>query len=318
MVMSIKNIFKFLVPEPLVKTRRDYLITKRLVETNYQYNNQKKSAINHALDSLRLLSAPGKTIAFYPEVPGLSAVIFDLCAFLNYKVVQGPHLDADCEMLFNDSTFSNLGDFADAFKNPANVINGQCDDISKVNVQHCFQKAFGYPLGVDPATYHGPILKKSNKNYTHDGEIIHGPVKPSELDQQYVYQKAIDNRTDDGYFLDLRVPVCGGKIPLVYKKYRSPENRFTDVSHAEIAEPDKMFTPTELNQILTFVDLLNMDFGELDVLRDNNDERIYIVDANKTPYHSSLSEELKKSAIGKLANAFEELVAKSIHKPKRN
>jgi hypothetical protein len=296
-VKSIRSFLKYFVPHQFVKTRRDYLISKRLVKTNYQYNNQNKSGFSHAFDSLRLLSAPKKTISFYPEVPGLRAVIFDLCAFLKYKVVQGPCPEADCEMLFDDSTFSKLADFADAFKDPASVINGECSDISKVNVQHCFRKAFGYPLGINPATYRGPILKKSNKNYTHDGKIIQGPINPSEQDNQYVYQKAIDNRTADGYYLDFRVPVCGRKIPLVYKKYRPPEKRFTDVSHSEIAEPDEIFTQTELNQILTFTEHLNMDFGELDVLRDNHDDKIYIVDANKTPYHSSLSGDLKKGLL---------------------
>ncbi len=39
----------------------------------------------------------------------------------------------------------------------------------------------------------------------------------------------------------------------------------------------------EISNLLQFCQLMGMDYGELDVLRDRQDGRIYVVDANSTP-----------------------------------
>ena len=50
---------------------------------------------------------------------------------------------------------------------------------------------------------------------------------------------------------------------------------------------------------------MNLEYGDLDILRDNDDGRIYIVDANNTPHGpSQLTKEEKKSALDILTREF--------------
>ena len=51
-------------------------------------------------------------------------------------------------------------------------------DISKTRVDEAFSKVFGYSPMVDPRTHAGPLVRKSERNGAHDGEIIIGPVEP--------------------------------------------------------------------------------------------------------------------------------------------
>ena len=49
-----------------------------------------------------------------------------------------------------------------------------------------------------------------------------------------------------------------------------------------------------------------LDFGELDILRDNKTQRIYIIDVNKTPYSppADLPKNEKRIVVNKIAHAF--------------
>ena len=69
----------------------------------------------------------------------------------------------------------------------------------------------------------------------------------------------------------------------------------------------------ERSRLLAFSDALHMEYGELDVLRDRGDGRIYVVDANKTPSGPARGFETAQSveALRALRPAFEALVAES-------
>ena len=45
---------------------------------------------------------------------------------------------------------------------------------------------------------------------------------------------------------------------------------------------ERKLAPDEIKEILSFCKIFGLECGELDVLRDNVDRRIYIVDANIT------------------------------------
>ncbi len=50
--------------------------------------------------------------------------------------------------------------------------------------------------------------------------------------------------------------------------------------------PEEVFTPEEIENILKLADQLNVDYGELDILRDNEDGKVWVLDVNKTPNSS--------------------------------
>jgi len=50
----------------------------------------------------------------------------------------------------------------------------------------------------------------------------------------------------------------------------------------KLTETDDWLLPGELEKLETFASSMNLDWGALDVLRDRNDGRIYVVDVNKT------------------------------------
>jgi hypothetical protein len=108
---------------------------------------------------------------------------------------------------------------------------------------------------------------------------------PCRTPDNCVAEILIDNITDDGFACDIRLPVILGQIPLAYLKYRPKETRFSNVnSHAKLISPLDALSAEELAKCITFARSIGLDYGELDVLRDRTDGRIYIVDANNTPY----------------------------------
>jgi ribosomal protein S18 acetylase RimI-like enzyme len=56
------------------------------------------------------------------------------------------------------------------------VINYDCLDVRKSTVASAFEEAFGYALSVDPYSYTGGMVLKSEKNGAHDGRILQGPI----------------------------------------------------------------------------------------------------------------------------------------------
>ena len=69
----------------------------------------------------------------------------------------------------------------------------------------------------------------------------------------------------------------------MFLKFKSPENRFgTSYLHTDVRLADEVFSRQEQEQISEFCRQIGLDFGCIDVLRDVEDGRIYIVDVNRT------------------------------------
>jgi hypothetical protein len=176
---------------------------------------------------------------------------------------------------FTDKT--RVGDIGEA--KAGLVLNGDCRDITKSRVAEVFEDVFGYALAVDPTTYAGPMVCKSEENGVHDGYIVQGPcaARPG-----WVYQRAVDNSDGDSV-VDLRCPTVFGKLAVVCKKRRALARRFENYNAScELAEPGDVFNADELSKIEAFCKAMYLDWGGLDILRDRSDERLYIVDVNKT------------------------------------
>lgn len=248
---------------------------------------------------------PKAKIFFYPQPPHHRTIIFKICKQLGIKIITNPKHNYDFAFFWDDKTYSDDTNFPDI---KAKNINHNCADISKEKVDKVFAKVFGYDLSIDPLTYKGKCVIKSNENAQHDGRVIDCPV--DKVDENVVYQKVIDNTFDEKSFVDIRVPVLGNEIPLVYYKFKTNEKRFTnDVSRAELHKTEDVLSAAEIKNIITFSREMNLDYGELDILRNKEDNKIYIVDVNKTPWGppATLPKEDCDIAIEKMIKVFEKV-----------
>ena len=242
------------------------------------------------------------TILFYPHLPHHRTVIYKVCKSLGLKIITNPEKQYDILFYWDDSTYSEKINIT---PKSALSINLGCTDISKVNVDKVFEEVFGYSLIINPETYSGDCVIKSDMNALHDGRIIKCPVEI--ITKDMVYQKIIDNSFDENYVKDIRVPVFKDSIPFVYFKFKKYEDRFTNkIDHVEVHNTSEVLTNEEVNSIISFAGKIKLDYGELDILRDNKDGKIYIIDVNKTPWGppATISKEKHKEVLKTMCDVF--------------
>jgi hypothetical protein len=127
------------------------------------------------------------------------------------------------------------------------------------------------------------MVAKSNRNATHDGVVIEGPI--TEPDPSKVYQRLLDNELRPGIVEDLRALVVGSTIAVVYRKQRRLAERFaSDQWRVIFVPPDSVFTADEQAGILEITRELQADLAALDIIRDRGDGRIYVLDVNNTGF----------------------------------
>lgn len=248
---------------------------------------------------------PRARVSFFPRKPRSYYAIWPVCQLADVKIVDDP-AEADFHFFFEDREFRTAPPRAPSNKPAFNV---GCHDIRKSVVSRVFGEVFGYSLSIDPKTHKGLAVEKSELNGKHDGRIVSCPVDQPRSDR--VYQRLVDNTFDGREFVDIRTPVVGGKAPFVYLKRRSRDLRFSNENHrVDLAPVDAMLSIDEQKKISEFTRAMALDFGGLDVLRDREDGRIYVVDANKTDMGppSALSGDDKLKAMRGIADAFASLV----------
>jgi hypothetical protein len=228
--------------------------------------------------------------------------MYQMCREIGLRIMQNPSEKHDLSIYWEDES---LAPDADQSVLSPQAINRRCSDITKTRVNQVFTAAFCYDLAVDPATYQGPCVIKSNLNARHDGQIINCPV--TEPQPGVVYQRLIDNHCSPTQVQDIRVPVLGNQIPFVYFKFKNNQERFTnETRRVEMHATTAVFSEKEIHAIRQFCFLMGLDYGELDILRHHPDGRIYVVDVNKTPWGPprSISFARKKVAIQKMSQCF--------------
>ncbi len=221
-------------------------------------------------------------------------------ARLTNKLVPNP----DVIVYFENATYGSASTLRRKYPK-AKIINVNCPDISKERVHVVHLEALGYSMNLNPKTYIGVAVEKSDENAVHDGQEVVCPVAFPKTDA--VYQKVLDNTNDAGEYVDIRVPVIGGKIPLVYLKFKTLKNRFTNKAHrATLHKPEDVFSGEEIEQIEKYAAAMKVDFCEFDVLRHKGNKKIYIIDVNKTPYGPPhpLNRKDQTLAMKKLSDAF--------------
>jgi hypothetical protein len=183
------------------------------------------------------------------------------------------------------------------------VLNLGCTNVSKSRVSAAYEAAFGRDLLIDPTTHTGLAVEKNEINGTKDGRAVQCPTarRPG-----YAYQRLVNNTCGD-FTEDIRIPVFGSRIPLVFLRYRPRSGRFSDVyTSSHVAECADLLTDVEVAQINAMCRTLGMDYGELDALRDQDNGVLYVVDANPTPYGppNQLARTVWDRVIRDLATAF--------------
>ena len=241
-------------------------------------------------------------IVVSPDFPSKRTTIFKIADALNYRITNQLVKNPDVVLYFEDITHGSSSALSAHYPNQL-IINKNCTDISKKNVDQIHLEIFGYNTTIDPKIYAGVVVEKSDENALHDGRKVMCPI--NEPRESAIYQLLIDNDFDEQHVVDYRVPVIQFQIPLVYKKFKKKEVRFTnEVSFSEMHEPMSIFSTEELTKIGEFAKAMQAEFCELDVLR-HSDGRIFVIDVNKTPYGPPAGLKENKKAVELLTAAFQ-------------
>jgi glutathione synthase/RimK-type ligase-like ATP-grasp enzyme len=97
----------------------------------------------------------------------------------------------------------------------------------------------------------------------------------------------------------------------VYLKFKTKKYRFTNKAHrATLHTPEELFSAEEIQHIEKYAAAMKVDFCEFDILRHKGNQKIYIIDVNKTPYGppDPLAKKDKAMAIKKLSDAFMQMI----------
>ncbi len=300
-----RTVQKYL-PSSLIIFLKDLKYKFLNIYKSYKYNlsfMEQKQAIailKNLLETTKKISSfQRKTILFYPNFPHRKATIYQLCLALGYDVINNPEKEFDVAIYWKRyATFFPQEPILSQFSTEnKTVFNHNCQDVSKTYIDREFLKVFGYCTIIDPLTHSGKCVAKSDLNAQHDGKIIDCPIESKQ--SGIIYQKLIDNEVEKGKVVDFRVPIFKQTIPVVYrylKKNLNAEQRFfgyPSLISVDIIEPTEIFTSEEISKILEFCQKIGLDYGELDILKDKQDGRIYIIDANNTPSSRLLFEPLE-------------------------
>ena len=189
----------------------------------------------------------------------------------------------------------------------AHCINGGGFVCSKENVSRIFSEVFGYNLAVDPLNFQGPMTQKSDENAAHDGVTIIGPLAgPEDIAESKTYQRLVNNDLGPSV-MDIRVSIVKTVQDHCYIKFRPIGDRYSNENSVSWLAPTSVFLSNDEQKLINeFCVAIRLDFGQLDVCRDRVSDKIYIVDANNTPYGppNGMNEEDKLEALRLLAADF--------------
>ena len=250
-----------------------------------------------------------KSILVYPHYPSRGSTLYKISKRLGYNITNKPKSNIKFAVYWEYLTYRQEYQMLEELSANKQVINLYSRDIGKLHIDKIHKDIFGYSTVVDPLNYTGKIVKKSDINAKHDGTILQAPI--NSIDESCIYQILIDNTVSEKLVMDIRVPVVGAVLEFVYIKYRDISERFKNTTiKTEIAAVDSVFDIDEIRLLNAYCKELRLDFGELDVLRNNDDKKIYVVDINNTPQGppANISKEDAEFAMNEISYAFEKFV----------
>ncbi|MCP9290001.1 hypothetical protein [Gracilimonas sediminicola] len=148
-------------------------------------------------------------------------------------------------------------------------------DVSKHRVMSIWEHVTRRPFEIDPTIHNGMAVEKSNEQYTHDGRTVDCPAEKVE---GKVYQRFIDSSLNEYEFIEYRVFYHWG-VDFVIEKVKEKANQWGwEAVEITFFEPNDVFSSKEINQIDEFCKVMDIQFTELDIMRDETG--IYVIDVN--------------------------------------
>lgn len=219
----------------------------------------------------------------WPDLPSRKSTLHHVCRENRWELTNVQRQNPLFIIRFEDHTYKSVR-LPDWMNHENRVLNVQCNDISKSHLDAHHQEVFGYGVSIDPTTHKGLMLEKSEANAAHDGLERQGPI--AQLTPGKVYQRIINNACREAeHYCDLRLVYALGQTPCLYIKQKTKEKRYTnETESAKLALPQTQLAPSELQLIGKLMQRLGVDMAELDLLRDRDDQKLYVVDVNPTPW----------------------------------
>jgi len=204
------------------------------------------------------------------------------------------------------------------------VINSKIVSNKKGYVYDVFERVFGYTIRVDPTKHIGMCLVRSEQNAIHQGKFIECPIKDWQVDREprisgtgephyRQYVKIIDTRISKALKRDFRVMIFNREPYMLFEKHMDVKAMF----HVVSGEFNQIlpcyglaskFTPDEIEKIQEFINAMELDFAEIDILRDNSTGLIYIIDVNDV-CAGGLLNYIPRDIVVELANKFKDTFA---------
>lgn len=224
---------------------------------------------------------PRLTVLFYPDYPRTDHHIHRVCIAAGWRITSDPTVAADYVIALRDRTIWEPDAVLDALASAGRVLNYRATDISKQRVERAHLAAFGYGMAVDPTTYEGPMVRKSNDNARKDVQLVQGPIPASDVRAGMVYQLLIDSVIEPGLCEELRLAYFCGAITSIQVR-RGPKAIRFSLEHGWMTmEPcEEIFSPDEIASIRAMLDAMGFDLAECDLLRDRPTGRLYLIDPN--------------------------------------
>ena len=244
------------------------------------------------------------TVLCYPNSPG--GRFRRMCQMAGYRVSRDPTQGFDLAIKWLGETYTPNDRVLEELAQATRVINFGCDDISKTRVEAVHQQVFGYGLIVDPKTYQGPAVVKSNMNARGGEDVVECPV---EIDYRpyVVYQRRVTTPREPDEFEEYRVAVTGQRLATAVVKRRPLSDHFDrSAGYALITEPDEVLSAAEQAKVLELCTAVGLEFGDLDILREQGDGRIHVIDVNPTPGGpgGGYTEEQRQRLVGRQLEIF--------------
>jgi len=158
------------------------------------------------------------------------------------------------------------------------VVNKKLLDTSKTFVDNRFYDVFGYRSMLEKPEIGQRVVTKTERNGIHNGRIIEFN---GAFHKDWLFQKYIDT-LKDGYYNDLRVMIINGKLSNIMFIKKLDNFACIEMISCSVVNTKDIFSIDEISKINEFCKDY-IDYAELDILRDNEDGRIYIIDVNNTP-----------------------------------
>lgn len=153
-------------------------------------------------------------------------------------------------------------------------VNGRMTDSSKTRLEHAVQAAFGYGYAVNPRTWQGTIVEKSEG---HGHRVWLMPLEPPK--RGMFYSEFLQGK--EWRIATFKTEWICTRTERKWENGVSCEQRVHGSSRYDVPLKDVM-SRTERLKFDTLRVLLGLDYGEFDVIR-NHDGRLCPIDVNPSP-----------------------------------